>query len=410
MLGSTAQSTSFTRTGPLAPYRVLDLSWHFAGPFTGKILADYGAEVIKVEMPGTGDPSRRYGPFKTAEHDPETSAAFLYLNSNKLGVTADLKTDEGREIIRRLAADVDIVIESFRPGVLDRLGLGYRALREVNPDLIMASISNFGQTGPYRDYRATDLTAWGMGEVPYITGEASGPPVKTYGMQASNQAGINALAGIMAALWQRPFTNEGMYIDVSVLESVVNLIELSTGIYMCMGLVHRRRPGAGSGYYPRGTQQASDGELMLFFGSRRGRDVAVALDLPGLDDPKFDTNVLRWQHRGEFDEVFLPWLKEQAVDDVLLRLQLSARLPVAKIMKIDQLFQDPQFRSRDYFVSIDHPVAGPVPFPGPPFKMHGTPATYRRPAPLLGEHNDLVYGGLGYTPTQLDTFRRNGVI
>jgi crotonobetainyl-CoA:carnitine CoA-transferase CaiB-like acyl-CoA transferase len=393
----------------LGPYKVLDLSWHAAGPLATKLLADFGAEVIKVERPGVGDPTRSWGPFPD-DPDPEKSAPFLFLNTNKLGVTANLKHPAGRDLVLALAADADVVVESFRPGVLDGLGLGYDQLRKVNPDVILVSVSSFGQTGPFRDLRGTELTLWGMGEVPYITGSNDGPPIKTFGYQASYHAGANALTGALAALWARASTGEGRYIDVSVLEAVVNLIEFSLGLYECLGIVGRRRFGARTGFYPSGPQQAADGELMMMFGSRRGRDVAVVLDLPGLADPKFDTNMGRWQHREEFDEIFLPWLRRQSVDDVVMRLQLEARIPLAKIMKLDQLLDDPQFRAREFFLDIEQPDAGVLAHPGPPYKLTATPASYRRPAPRLGEHNTRVYGALGKTQADLTRLHEEGVI
>lgn len=373
---------------PLAPYRVLDLSWHYAGPFATKLLADFGAEIIKVERPG-GDPTRTHGPFPTSGPNPEASAAFLYLNNNKYGQSIDLKSDKGRQHALALAAGADIVVEGFRPGVIDRLGLGYDELRKVNPDVILISVSSFGQDGPYAGYRATDLTLWGMGEVPYISGSPDRAPVKTYGAQASYHTAANAAFAALAALWRREITGQGQHIDVSAFESVANLIEFSLGLYECLGVVHRRRPKTTTSFYPNGIQQTADGEILLSFGSRKGSQVADALGLPALNDPRFDVNAGRRKYREEFDAIFKPWLATQSVDSVLFNMQLKAKLPIAKINRLDQLMRDTQYLYREYFVDLEHPVAGMLRMPGSSYRFGASPLSYRRPAPLLGQHNDL---------------------
>ncbi|MCS6800975.1 MAG: CaiB/BaiF CoA-transferase family protein [Chloroflexota bacterium] len=381
--------------------RVLDFGWHIAGPFATKLLADFGADVIKVERPGRGDPARDLGPFPPGNRSLETSATFLYLNTNKRSIVLDLAHPAGREVALRLAASADIVLENFRPGVMARLGLDHETLRTVNPDVITVSISNYGQTGPYAQYEATELTLWGHGEIPYITGQSDRPPLKTAGAQPSLHAGINACIGALAALWQRDLLGEAQYLDVSILEAVVNLIEFSLGLYQCLGLVHRRRRATVAGFHPAGRRATAKGDLFLMFGSRTGAEVAVALNLPELNDPRFATNALRYQHREEFDRIFLPWLERHTATEAFRLLQERARLPVAKVMTLADLFEDEQYRAREYFVDLDHPLAGLARYAGPPFKMSATPAQYRRPAPRLGEHTIEILREAGYSEGEI---------
>jgi crotonobetainyl-CoA:carnitine CoA-transferase CaiB-like acyl-CoA transferase len=389
--------------------RVLDFGWHIAGPFATKLLADFGADVIKIERPGRGDPTRELGPFPPGQRSLETSATFLYLNTNKRSIVLDLAHPDGREVALRLAASADIVLESFRPGVMTRLGLDHQALRAVNPDVITVSISNYGQTGPYAHYDATELTLWGQGEVPYITGQSERPPLKTAGAQPSLHAGINACIGALAALWQREFVGEAQYLDVSVLEAVVNLIEFSLGLYQCLGLVHRRRRATIAGFHPAGRRATAKGDLFLMFGSRSGADVAVALNLPELNDPRFATNALRYQHREEFDRIFVPWLETHTATEAFRLLQERARLPVAKVMTLAELFEDEQYRAREFFVDLEHPLAGVFRYAGPPYKLSATPAQYRRPAPQLGEHTIEILREAGYGDEAIGRLLASGV-
>ena len=388
--------------------RVLDFGWHVAGPFATKLLADFGADVVKVERPGSGDPARSLGPFPPGNRSLETSATFLYLNTNKRSIVLDLAQPAGRQAALRLAASADIVVENFRPGVMERLGLGHEVLRGVNSDVITVSISNYGQTGPYAQYEATELTLWGQGEIPYVTGQSDRPPLKTAGAQPSLHAGINACIGALAALWQRDLLGEAQYIDVSILEAVVNLIEFSLGLYQCLGLVHRRRRATIAGFHPAGRRPTAKGDLFLMFGSRTGADVAVALNLPELDDPRFATNALRYQHREEFDRVFVPWLERHTASEAFRLLQERARLPVAKVMTLSELFEDEQYRAREYFVDLEHPVAGPFHYPGPPYKLSVTPAQFRRPAPRLGEHTIELLREAGYRDDEIGALLASG--
>lgn len=388
--------------------RVLDFGWHIAGPFATKLLADFGADVIKVERPGRGDPARELGPFPPGQRSLETSATFLSLNTNKRSIVLDLAHPDGREVALRLAASADIVVENFRPGVMARLGLDHQTLRTVNPDVITVSISNYGQTGPYAHYDATELTLWGQGEVPYITGHSERPPLKTAGAQPSLHAGINACIGALAALWQRDLVGEAQYLDVSILEAVVNLIEFSLGLFQCLGLVHRRRRATIAGFHPAGRRATAQGDLFLMFGSRTGADVAVALNLPELNDPRFATNALRYQHREEFDRIFVPWLERHTATEAFRLLQERARLPVAKVMTLAELFADDQYRAREYFVDIEHPVAGLFSYAGPPFKLDATPAHYRRPAPQLGEQTIEILREAGYGDDDINRLLASG--
>jgi CoA:oxalate CoA-transferase len=373
--------------GALSGLTVLDLSQNISGPYCTKLLADYGAEVVKIEKPQTGDASRRAGPFPNDEPDIEKSSIFLFLNTSKKGITLDIENEVSRDIFMRLAQQADIVVENFKPGTMTNLGLNYEALTEANPKLIMASISYFGQTGPYRDWNGADITAQAMGGLMHLTGDPNRVPLKLPLSQAEFQAGLNAAVAILCAVYCRDATGEGQYIDISVQEAVASILEGAISTYTYSGVV-LNRTGARHRYKcPSTIMKAKDGYVHMEAGAYWDHFAALT-EAPQLMQPRL-SSILRYRHADEVEEAIRPWVESRTAEEIFSKGQ-EWRMPVAKVMGIEELDSDPQYAARNYFQDIDHPQAGRLKYPGAPFKMSETPAEINR-APLLGEHNAEIY-------------------
>jgi crotonobetainyl-CoA:carnitine CoA-transferase CaiB-like acyl-CoA transferase len=387
---------------PLDDTRVIDLTQYTAGPFCTRILADYGADVIKIERPG-GDPARALPPFPKDEPHPERSGTFLFLNTSKRSVVLDLKAEAGRDRLLDLVAGADALVESFRPGTLDRLGLGYEALREVNPRLVLTSITNFGQDGPYRDYLGTDLTLYGMGGAMFAQGDVDHEPVKTAGRVTTYHAGYVGALATAVALRAAEARGAGEHVDVSVFETATHSIDLR--LARLMGFQHSghvatrpaRISGVGTGAFP-----CADGFYLLTGGPAYlpamlrmiGRD-----DL--LDDLDWATPAARAEpdRIEEFVPILLPWMIEHTRAEVRDACQEFGVLG-GPINSIADLFVDPNFEHREFFQTIDHPETGPLRYPGFHARLHreGEPMPERRRAPLLGEHTAEVLAELEASP------------
>ncbi|MBI2856303.1 MAG: CoA transferase [Chloroflexi bacterium] len=390
---------------PLGGIRIIDLSHGIAGPYATKLLADFGADVIKVERPGTGDYARRMGPFPGDVPHPEKSGIFLLLNTNKRGITLDLKTAGGVEALKELVKGADVLVESFRPGVMDRLGLGYKALKEVNPNLVMTSISNFGQTGPYRDYLASELTLFGMGNKMHSFGLPERHPLKLGGNLTQYQAGnVGAMATLFAYYARKHRDMGGQHVDVSILETSKGSITTLFGLvgHQYNGEISRRLgdvPGRG---YPNGYYPCKDGYVSVQAGGNRWRMVADLLEMPELlDDPRFAPPDGQRSPEGkeEFERtIWLPWLMERTGEQVMEECQ-RRDIPSVVIYDMAQVVdQAPQLASRGYFTEIDHSVAGKFRYPGAPIFNSNGWWQIRRPAPLLGQHTqEVLVEELGYS-------------
>jgi crotonobetainyl-CoA:carnitine CoA-transferase CaiB-like acyl-CoA transferase len=401
-------------SAPLEGVRVLDLTHYIAGPYCTKLLADFGADVLKIERPPAGDPCRRLGPFYHDRPGAETSALFLHLNTNKQSLTLNLKSAEGKEIARRLLNETDIIVENFRPGVLERLGLGYDALKALNPALVLTSISNFGQTGPYRDLRASELIESAMGGPMNVTGHADREPLKLAGNIVQYHAGAVAAYATMLALLRAEQDGEGDWIDCSIYETQCATRDRRV-IYL---LAHAytgetgKRPVAA--YRPlSGVRAAADGYATMVGAGRR---------LPGLlrtigheeliDDPRVraamatpGADVL-----DEIEALYVEWLQGQPKHEAVARAQANHVL-AAPVNTIADLFTDPHFTARDPWSVIDHPSTGRVRYPGAPFRMSETPMPAPKRAPLLGEHTaDILCDRLGYAREDLPRLAETGVI
>ena len=375
--------------GALDGVKVVDLGHHVAGPYCAKLLADFGAEVIKVERPD-GDPARRTPPFFNDEPHPEKSLLFTYLNSNKMGVTLNLKSQKGREILRELVQDADILVESFSPRVMPSLNLDYESLHELNPKLVMVSISSFGQTGPYRDFRAQEIVLYALGGLMYIFGAYDREPLKHALRQAQFRAGTDAASAALIALYRQRATANGQHVDVSIQECIVSALRDVVSNYSYTGAVRRRHP------VHRGDltelRNLSDGYLLTnLTGMSRWRAMAEFLGDPEMLDEKFSTPESRQAHADELGRIIDRCLAGKEKLDVFDAAQ-KQRFTFGVVQSPEEVMENSQYRARGYFREIPHPELGPVLSPGAPFLMSRTPWGVRRPSPTLGQHNSELLG------------------
>ena len=399
--------------------RVLDMSRVLAGPWAGQLLADYGADVVKVERPGVGDDTRGWGPpFLKAPDGSETQEAAYYMSANraKRSLTLDLSKPAGQEVAKGLAAHADILIENYKTGGLAKFGLDYQALRRVNPGLVYCSITGFGQTGPYADRAGYDLIAQGAGGLMSITGERDdrpgGGPQKVGVAAADLMTGMYALTAILAAVLHRDQTGQGQYVDLALLDTQVAWLANQAMNYLVGGEPPKRAGNEHQNIVPYGVFPAADGHLILGIGNntqfRKFCEIAGATDLP--DDPRFATNTDRVENREVLTERMHELTRQRNMDDWIAALE-PAGVPCGPINTLDRVFEHPQIKARDMRVSVPHSLGGTVDYPGNPVKFSETPVDYPRAAPLLGEDTDAVLSDwLGMEQTAIDKLREDGVI
>jgi crotonobetainyl-CoA:carnitine CoA-transferase CaiB-like acyl-CoA transferase len=433
--------------GALTGLLVLDLSENISGPYCTKLLADYSATVIKIEKPRTGDASRHAGPFPlplnaiplvlprkdlggfcrgeptcsptSGRHtglplwddintpDIEQSGLFLLLNTSKKSVTLDIKDKSGREIFKRLVKQADIVVENSKPGTMKKLGIDYETIGETNPALIMASISYFGQTGPCRDWNGSDIVAQAMGGLMHLTGEPDKPPLNLPLSQAEYQAGLNAAVAILCAVFYRDTSGEGQYVDISVQEAVASILEGAISTFSYSGKV-LNRTGVRHRYKCPSTIMKAEDRYIHMESSAYWDHFATMVEAPELLQPPL-SSIMRYRHADRVEKAILPWVKSRTADEIFSEGQ-DWRMPVAEVMGIDELDDDPQYEARNYFQYIDHPATGMLRYPGAPFRMSETPAGIDR-APLLGEHNVEIYRGiLGLSKDEMAELKERNVI
>lgn len=402
--------------GALSDLTVLDLTHHVAGPYCTKLLATYGAEVIKIERLGSGDPSRRAGPFPGDTPHLETSGLFLHLNTNKRSVALDLKHPRGQALIREMVKQVDVVVENFSPRVLTSLGLSYAELEPLNPGLIMTSISNFGQTGPYRDWKAQDMVIYAMGGAMNITGLPEREPLRLAMNLMAYQGGNVAAAATMTGVLGARRLGVGQHIDVSLFEVHAGSIDRRTTSlvgYQYTGDPGYREAAIGIGVYPSGVIPCKDGYIQTLIFPHVWERLLAAMGMPELnDDPRFADPIERMQqdNRPEFMAIFEDWLQRNTRYEAMTKMQ-AERVPLTAVNPPSAVLQDPHFRERGYFVEVDHPQAGRLPYTREPFRMAASAAEPVRRAPLLGEHTDTVLRQrLGLTDSDLAELRAQGVI
>ena len=391
--------------------RILDLSEYISGSYCAKLLGSFGADVIKVERPGHGDPARHAGPFLNDKPHPERSALFLYLNTNKKSITLNIYESAGVTILKKLAQKSDVVIENFAPGTLAEVGLSYNALEAVNPKIIMASITDFGQTGPYRNYKGGRLAGYALGGYAYINGDPDREPLSGGGDQPAYQGGLHAYAGVMAALLHREITGAGQYIDISIMECMTSLHQFTINRYAYSGMIQKRIGNKYMFSHPIALYPCKDGYISICPSAEdQAERMLIMMDMLNLlKDPRFQTGFHRLVHSEEFDAIIKPWFMERTRKEIIELFQ-EFRVPAAYVNNMEDLLSDPQYNARNFWTQIDHPEAGKHPYPQAPFKMSETPAKIKR-APLLGEHNEEIYcGELGISKEEVEKLRTKLII
>ncbi len=403
----------------LSDMRVIELSQGIAGPYCGKLLAEFGADVIKVEPPEGGDVSRRMGPFPDDIPHPEKSGLFLHLNTGKKSLTLDTGTPSGALVFRQLLAEADVLVESYPPGRMSQWGLGYGDLKEEFPGLIYASITPFGQTGPYRDYKGNSITAMAAAGLMCLTGDPDREPLTTGGEPAEYFAGLQAWVGVLAALEYRDQQGVGQRVDVSVMEAAAITDESITACYAFMGGIRRRFYSRHIWGYPQDPIPCKDGYVVVHPGTqgfpRPAEGTAasgMSLLLDNLDlgsNPLFTDRWQRWFRWQEFDSLLEAHFSSHTADEIVEFAQ-ALRMPFAPMLDVAQLLEDRHLGERGFFREIEHAEAGKLRHTGELFRMSESPWRLER-APTLGEHNEsILVGELGYRNEDLAVLRDRGVI
>ena len=394
--------------GALAGLTVLDLTRVLSGPYCTMMLADMGARVIKVERPGGGDDTRAWGPpFQSGE-----SAYFLSVNRNKESVTLDLKHPDGRRVLDALIDRADVLAENFRPGALDRMGLGYADLARRRPDLVYCSISGFGQSGPRRREPGYDAMMQGEGGLMSITGAEDGPAYRLGVAIVDVVSGMFAAYGVAVALLARERTGRGQLVDVGMLDAAAAVLTYQAGSYFATGRAPGRLGNRHPSIAPYESLEAADGELVVAAGNDQlWRALCGVLGLGALaDDPRFRTNADRVAARGALRPLLVERLRTRPVADWLTQLK-AAGVPCGGVRDLEQVFSDPQIVERAMVVALDHPIAGAIRQLGVPIKLGGTPGMVRTPPPALGQHTDAVLrGDLGLDPEEIARLRAAGAV
>lgn len=394
-------------SGCLAGLRVLDLSRVLAGPFCTQLLGDMGAEIIKVERPGSGDDTRQWGP----PWFHGESAYFLSCNRNKKSLTVNLKSAEGRELIKKLAAQCDVLVENFKVGEMAKLGLDFASLQAINPGLIYCAITGYGQNGPYADRPGYDFIMQAQGGVMSITGEAEGEPCKVGVAIADVMAGMYAANAILGALAHRHKTGAGQFIDIALLDSQVSWLINVAMNYLVSGQAPRRYGNAHPNLAPYQAFATADGQIAIGVGNdEQFRRLCVHLDLAEMaQNPRFADNAQRLQHRDEMIARLQSRLREKSTEEWLAVL-LAAQIPVSAINSIPQILQDPQVLAREMVTTIRH-AAGDLRVLGPVAKFSATPSAVHAAPPLLGQHTEEILGNLlGLAAEEIQALRESGAI
>ena len=396
----------------LAGVKVLEYCEMVSGPYCAKLMADLGAETIKIEKPETGDEARRRGPFLNDMPHPERSGLFLYLNTNKLGITLNLETPTGKEIFTELVKDTDILIEDTTPGTMEHLRLGYDTLRAINPSLVMTSITPYGQTGPYREYKAYPLNTYhisGQAHFAYTDKiRADKPPIKDGGYLGDYDAGVSGAVVTMAALYKRNISGVGQHIDVSREEALISLDRIDISAFGNDGAAATtRRRGILGGLMP-----CKDGYVVVIPPQQHQWEALVKLmgNPEWAQGEKCKDEFSRAENATELQPLIEEWMLQHTKKEIYHRGQ-SLSCPVAPVNSAADVFNSPQIKERGFFVEIDHPEAGKLSYPSVSYKLSETPWWLNQAAPLLGEHNQEVYNGhLGYTEEEMTEMKASGII
>ena len=382
--------------------RVIDLSRVIAGPWCGALLADLGADVIKVEDTGPGDESRTWPPHKDGE-----AAAYLLFNRNKRGIALDLKTPEAVEVVKRLVKDADVVIENFRTGTMESFGLGYEVLSQINPRLIYCSVSAFGRTGPRKDSPGYEALMQAFSGIMSITGEPGGQPVRAGVSFLDLTTGILCALGVSNAIIQRGRTGLGQRVDGSLLETAVSLLAFHAEGYLLTGALPRALGSGHPSLSPYRNFRCRDGQWIFIAAAndRFWQKLAKALGRSDLAaDPRFEKNQGRVANRGELEGILERTIGELDREPLLKRLE-EADVPATPVNTVDQVMNDPQTAERGIVQRVTHPKLGEIPVVGTPLHFSRMSPGVRRAAPLRGEHTDTILADLGYSTAEIKTLR-----
>ncbi|MFC1995846.1 CaiB/BaiF CoA transferase family protein [Chloroflexota bacterium] len=394
--------------------RVLDLANEF-GVYCGKLLTGMGADVIKVERPG-GDATRNIGPFFQDDPHPEKSLFFTYQNTGKRSVTLNLETKGGQEIFRKLTRMSDVIIETFPVGYMARLGLDYPALKKLNPRLVMTSITPFGQTGPHKDWKvSSEIIPLAMGGLMFISGEDSTPPIQMGNFLAGYGVGMYATVGTLAAVHNRWFTDEGGHVDISMQECVTSWLDgVFTGYQYPPYQIITRHGSQHPMVAPCRVYPCKDGYYCCVGSGRWGSIVVWAVD-EGIDagkliDPKYEAEMRElFEALPDVDRI----MTELGMKYNKLELMTEGQkrgIPITIVKNAEEVFKDQHLKAREYFVEVEHPVLGKLKYPGPPYRMMESPWQIGGPAPLVGQHNEVIYSEIGFSKQDLVVLRTEGVI
>ncbi|MBR0783264.1 CaiB/BaiF CoA transferase family protein [Bradyrhizobium iriomotense] len=394
--------------GPLSGIRVVELGTLIAAPFAARLFAEFGAEVIKIEQPGSGDPLRRWRKLH------QGTSLWWYLQSrNKKSIAIDLKSPDGRDVALRLAAQADVVIENFKPGSLERLGLGWDVLSKLNPDLTLVRISGYGQTGPYRDRSGFGAIGEAMGGLRFTTGDPESPPARVGISIGDSLASLHGVIGaLMSLLRVKTGQGRGQVVDVSLYESVFNLMESLVPEYDLMGHVRTRTGGTLPGISPSNTYPSSDGRHVVIAGNsdaifKRLMQVAGRPDLA--DDPALASNDGRVRSNALLDAAIAAWTSQRTMDEILASLD-AADVPAGRIYSVADIVDDPHYAARDMILPTELLGDVTVKMPGIAPKLSDTPGAVRWPGPTLGQHTDEVLTGLGLQAGDIAQLRRSGAV
>ena len=401
--------TDAAAEGPLKDLLVIEMGTLIAGPFAGQILGDFGARVIKIEDPKTGDPMRQWG----RSLPQGLSPWWPVIGRNKQSLTLDLRAPEGREIATALIAKADVLIENFRPGTMEKWGMGYEALSALNPGLIMARVSGFGQTGPYASRAGYGLIGEAMGGLRHVTGEPDRPPARAGISIGDSLTAMHAVMGVTMALHHRANTGRGQMLDVALYESVLAVMENLVTEYDLTGYVRERSGSILPGIAPSNVYPCAEGEMILIGGN--GDTVfarlAQTMGRPELaKDPRFVDHASRGANQGELDDIIADWTKAFALADLLALLEADG-IPSGRVFRAPDMLENPQFQARDTIVETDHPVFGKIKMQNAFPRMSETPGKVRWPGPTLGQHTDEVLTGLaGLDPARVAELRAKGIV
>lgn len=401
--------TETAAEGPLSGLRVIEMGTLIAGPFCGQILGDFGAEVIKLEDPGSGDPMRQWG----RSLPKGLSPWWPVIGRNKKSVTVDLRKPEGQALARRLIGTADVVIENFRPGTFEKWGLTYESLAEANPRLVMARVSGFGQTGPYARRAGYGLIGEAMGGLRHVTGEPDRPPARAGISIGDSLAAMHAAMGVMMALHARERTGRGQVVDAALYESVLAVMENLVTEYDLTGYVRERSGSILPGIAPSNVYPCAGGEMILIGGN--GDTVfarlAEAMGRPELaKDERYATHAARGVNQAKLDGIIAEWTADWRLDDLLALLEEKG-VPCGRIFRAPDMLADPQFQAREAIVETDHPVFGRIKMQNAFPKLSDTPGRVRWPGPALGQHTDEVLREVaGLNETEIADLRAKAVI